>query len=378
MPEGMLLRSPGFGSDLSDPAGAYTLEQYWRSTGRDPQKLREPIPLDTFVAYSQWFIDGVGVPVEDVYVERLTRASDGFTLTLATGEVISAARVVLAIGLTHFAYVPPELDALSGSVMSHASKVTRPSELAGRDVAIVGAGQSALETAALLHEAGAHVTVFARCNELQWTGDAVPANRSLLERLRRPDGRLCDGWGCIGFEYGPMLIHQLPEKKRLDLIANNFGPMGAWWLRERLRDIPILLGRTLASASEHDGRAELKLQSADGIETVSADHVVAATGYRVDLERLTFLDPSIRGAIRRNGGCPALTRGFESSVPGLHFVGAASMASFGPVTRFVCGTTFTSRKLSRYLDRHRSGQRRQPAGPTGDEHDGSDDERLTA
>ncbi len=377
MPEGMLLRSPGFGSDLSDPKREFTLKRFYRATGRDQNELRSPIPLATFLEYTQWFIDRVGVPVEDVLVEQLTRGGDGFRLRLTTGEFVTATRVVMAIGLTHFAYVPDELRSLPSDLMSHASAVTRPRDFAGRDVAVIGAGQSALETAALLHEAGAHATVIARCEELRWTGDPVPPNRSLLARLRNPDGRLCDGWGCIAFEYGPMVIHQFQEQKRLHIVASNFGPMGAWWLRDRLGDVPKLLGRSVASASAHDGRAELKLQSTDGIETLSADHVVAATGYRVDLDRLTFIEPEVRRVIRRSGSCPTLSRAFESSVPGLHFVGAASMASFGPVTRFVCGTTFTARKLGRYLDRHRSSARPQRSGPRGSARQ-RNDERLTA
>jgi hypothetical protein len=377
MPEGMLLRSPGFGSDLSDPKREFTLQRFWRASGRDPQELRNPIPAKAFLDYTQWFMDGTGIPVEDTLVEHLAHGGDGYRLRLANGEFVTATRVVMAVGLTHFAYVPEELETLSADVMSHSSAVTRPRDFAGRDVTIIGAGQSALETAALLHEAGAHPTVVARCGELRWTGDPVPPNRSLLERLRNPDGRLCDGWGCIGFEYGPMFIHQLPEQKRLHIVASNFGPMGAWWLRDRLREIPIMLGRSVASASVHDRRVELKIQSTDGIESLSADHVVAATGYRVNLDRLTFIDPEVRRVIRRSGSCPTLSRAFESSVPGLHFVGAASMASFGPVTRFVCGTTFTARRLGRYLDRHRSVPRRQPTGSRRHAGNGND-ARLTA
>ncbi len=349
MPEGMNLRSPGFGSDLSDPARKFTLARYWSESDLPQEKLQDPVPLDTYLKYTQWFMDGTAAPVEDVEVRRLARDAGGFLLDLETGETVRAHQVVLAVGLTHFAHVPTELAQLPAAVVSHSSRVTQPGEYANRDVVVVGAGQSALETAALLHEQGAHVRVVARCSELTWTGDPIPPSRGLVQRLRRPDGRLCAGWGCIGFEYGAALFHRLPEDKRMNIVATHFGPMGAWWLRERLADVPMLLGRSVANAAASNGDVELELRSTSGTETVRAAHVVAATGYRVDLGRLAFVDEEIRRTVRTSGTAPALSRTFESSAPGLYFIGAASSTSFGPVTRFVAGAKFTARTLSRHL-----------------------------
>jgi FAD-dependent urate hydroxylase len=354
MPEGMLLRSPGFGSDLSEPAGQYTLTRYWADTGRLPERLRDPIPRAVYLEYAQWFLDGVDIPVEDVEVRHLARADDGFVLDLDTGESVRARRVVLAVGLTHFAHVPRELANLPGELMTHSTHVAQPGDFAQRDVVVIGAGQSALETAALLRERGAHVRVVARCQELTWTGDPISPDRGLVERLRRPDTRLCAGWRCWLFEHGGMLFHLLPQRIRLRLVRTSFGPMGAWWLRSRLEDVTVLVGRSVASASVRDGEVDLELRTPSGTETISTQHVIAATGYRVDLNRLDFLDTELRRAVRTSGTAPSLTRAFESSVPGLHFVGAASTTSFGPVTRFVAGTTFTARTLARYLKRHRS------------------------
>jgi thioredoxin reductase len=285
-------------------------------------------------------------------VHRLAREADGFVLDIETGETVRARRVVLAIGLTHFARVPAELLQLPDGTVSHSSAVVQPGEFANRDVVVLGAGQSALETAALLHEQGANVRVVARCQELRWTGDPTPRDRGLAQRLRRPEGRLCGGWGCLGFEYGGMLFHRLPQTKRLRLVANNFGPMGAWWLRTRLADVDMLLGRSVMNATARNGHVELTLRSGNApnaTETISTSHVVSATGYRVDLGRLAFVDDEVRGALRTSGSSPALSRAFESSVPGLYFVGAASQTSFGPVTRFVAGARFTARTVARHL-----------------------------
>jgi thioredoxin reductase len=347
MPAGMQLRSPGFGSDLSDPAGDFTLARYWAAKGLPPEELHDPVPLDVYVEYGQWFMDGTAVPVEDVMVRRLSREADGFLLDLETGETVRARRVVIAAGLTHFPHVPAELAELPAGTVSHSSEVTQPSEYANRDVVVVGAGQSALETAALLHEQGAHVRVIARCHELTWTGDPVPVGK--FNRLRYLDGRLCAGWRCLAFEYGPMLFHRLPEAKRVHVIETSFGPMGAWWLRTRLADVNVMLGRSVAKATASNGEVELEVRTTSGTETIRTARVVAATGYRVDLARLVFLDEEVRRAVRTAGRGPALSRAFESTVAGLYFVGAASATSFGPVTRFVAGAKFTGRTLARHF-----------------------------
>jgi lysine/ornithine N-monooxygenase len=356
MPKGMLLRSPGFGSDLSDPDGAFSLAAFWAASGRPAaSRLLEPIPLDTYLEYADWFMDKAGSPVEDVLVRNISRSDQGFALELDTGEVVRASRVVLAVGLTHYAYVPPELAQLPLTVCSHSTAINDPALFAGRDVVIVGAGQSALEDAALLHEAGAHVHVVARCNELEWTDDPLPLDRSLVERLRNPDGKLCAGWWCWAFEHLPLGFRRLPEPRRLRYIATTFGPRGAYWLRDRLADVPITLGRSIARAEVTDGAVRLELAPAAGSNgktsptTLTASHVVAATGYRVDLGRLGFLGDDLRRSIRLSGPAPALSSHFESSVRGLYFVGASSATSFGPVTRFVAGAGFTAKQVARHV-----------------------------
>jgi hypothetical protein len=77
--------------------------------------------------------------------------------------------------------------------------------------------------------------------------------------------------------------------------------------------------------------------------------VVAGTGYKVDVRRLEFLSPQIRDAIRCVEHTPILSSDFQSSVPGVYFVGAASVNSFGPMMRFACGSDWTARQLTRSL-----------------------------
>jgi len=51
--------------------------------------------------------------------------------------------------------------------------------------------------------------------------------------------------------------------------------------------------------------------------------------------------------IERINGFPILNRDLETSVPGLHVVGAPAAYCFGPLLQFVSGTHFASRTLLR-------------------------------
>ena len=85
------------------------------------------------------------------------------------------------------------------------------------------------------------------------------------------------------------------------------------------------------------------------------DHVMMATGYQVDIARYPFLDPGLLRAIKRAGGYPRLNAGFETSVRGLHFLGASASWSFGPLTKFVSGTEFSAGALAGWIRRHDHG-----------------------
>jgi hypothetical protein len=94
----------------------------------------------------------------------------------------------------------------------------------------------------------------------------------------------------------------------------------------------------------------LHLRAADGSEReIVADHVIAATGYKVDMESLAFLNSDIRSKVKCISGMPVLSSSFESSVPGLYFVGLAAANSFGPVMRFAFGAGFAARRLTQTM-----------------------------
>jgi len=197
MPLGMSLKSEWDASSLSDPAGRYTLQQFCVET-RLPYG-DGPLPLDTFLRYAMWFQGRLVPMVEDIFVTALDRRRGGFDLRLATGEDILAKSVVIATGLSHAEYIPKNLAQLPEQLLSHSSAHRDLSRFKGRDVVVVGAGQSALETAALLNETGAKVSLLVRGASIGWNQTPSPGPRSLWQRVRQPASALGCGlrmWFC--------------------------------------------------------------------------------------------------------------------------------------------------------------------------------------
>ena len=351
MPKGMMLRSEGNASSLSAPGGAWSLEQYCHEHGIGFQPIGWPVPLAVFVAYARWFrINAVG-SVIDMPVIKLERAGDGFRALLRNGETLTARNVVLATGLRDFRVIPPALSMLPGSAMTHSCDYGDMTHLVGQDVTIVGGGQSALGLAALLHEQGTNVRVMARRGQIDWNAPPQTA-RSLLSHLRQPDSSLGAGWRGFLLSNFPGLFRRLPALRRQKMVANSWGPSGAWWLRDRVAGkIEVLSGHEVLEASRAGAMVQLKVQHKAGVSTFTTGHVIAATGFRANVQRMGFLCPQLRAAIATTGGAPELSAHFETSEPGLFMIGQASAQSFGPVMRFVCGTAYAAPKLARHLER---------------------------
>lgn len=351
MPRGMFLKSEGMASSLSDPGGKHTLRAFCQQHGLPYGDIGWPVPIDTFLAYGQWFQRERVPHVEQLDVVGLERTGDGFRVRLSDGSDLAAGRVVVATGLAAFAYVPPELEGLPPELASHPSAHRDLDAFAGQDVAIVGAGQSALESAALLLELGARPRVLVRKRHLDWN-HSPDFSTTGLERLLHPVSGLGFGWKLKAYEELPDAFRRLPPAWRISIVRTVLGPAGAWWLRERvLGRVPLELDVRLRGGEAVGGRVRLELERDGRREHVEADHVMAATGYRVDLSRLPFLDRALLTALRTYRGYPLLTRDFESSVPGLYFVGNAAAFSFGPVQRFVVGSSLAAGRVSAALAR---------------------------
>jgi thioredoxin reductase len=256
----------------------------------------------------------------------------------------------VATGIAHFDYIPAELAAVGPEIITHSYAHSDLAKFSGKTVAILGAGSSAVDVAALLHESGAKVELVARRDAINFHEPTVEP-RPLLQRVLAPRSGLGLGWRSRLCTDAPLLFHKMPESFRLRVVRNHLGPAPGWFMTQRVVGrLPLHLGTTIESLTEHAGRARLALRNREGIQNeLTVDHVIAATGYRPALERLPFLEPQLRGQIRTAGGAPVLHHSFESSVPGLYMVGLASANSFGPLARFAYGAGFTARRLARKL-----------------------------
>ena len=349
MPAGMYLKSEGFASNLSDPRGEHTLERFCAEHEREYEygRIASPIPLATFERYGRWFQERLVPDVRDTWVEQVRKGAGGFELRLGTGETLRVKSVVVASGMNGLAHVPPVLSDLPPELLLHTYDCREPARYRGEQMAVVGAGQSALETAALTHEQGAVVRVIARAGKVAWNSKPGGSARSLRERWRYPESGLGEGRSQWLYANHPLVFHYSPEARRNDHAYTALGPAGAWWLRERIEGrVELMLGCSVIGARAQDGGVRLELDGPAGTEELQASHVVAGTGYRPDVGRLDFLDPALRGSIATAAaGTPVLDRSFQSSVPDLHFVGYLAGLSFGPVMRFVFGADFAARTV---------------------------------
>jgi len=359
MPAGMFLKSQGFASNLSSPDGKHTLEAFCAAAGRPYRSYGLPVSLETFNAYGQWFRQELVPGIEETLVTSVIPKDGHFEISLANGEQAQAASVVVAAGVEHFARMPAQLAELPASACTHASAHDDLSVFAGQKVVVLGAGQSALESAALLHENGAHVQLVARTQQLKWNGAPLPPDRALLKRLREPESGLGSGWSTWFYSVHPELFRHLPRATRVYRARTALGPAGASWLPARVNEgqFPILLGQALKSAKADGDGAVLELSGPGGVTELAVDHVIAGTGYRPDVRRLTFLSDQLRPALRTLADSPVVDGGYQSPVPGLYFIGPAVAPTFGPVMRFVYGSDHAARTVAAQLS---SAARRRP------------------
>jgi hypothetical protein len=353
MPQGMSLKSDGFASNLSDPEGKFTLADYCREQNIVYDDTRVPVDIQTFISYGKSFQERMVPELEETLVSRIDKVGDRFHLQLENGDTADADLVVMAVGISHYRFIPDNLSHLSPQYLSHSADHKYPDRLRGKNVTVLGAGASALDLAVLMHESGTNVQVIARRSAL--TFHAAPGKKtpSLWKRMRWPRTGIGPGWKSRFFTKAPHAFHALPQELRLRIVKSYLGPSAGWSLRERFVDrIPVQLGCTIQSAEVIGDKVHLTLQGpANQPTTHVTDHIVAATGYRVDMRRLSFLSPELRAGIACVENTPILSTAFQSSVPGLYFVGVSSANSFGPMMRFAYGAAYTAKRLSRQLAR---------------------------
>ncbi len=351
MPAGMLLRSRRRSSHIAAPNLALSIDDWAKETGASPA---EPLLLEEFYAYGRWYQEQAVPDVENRRVKEISVAPGGFEMTFEDGDSLGAKRVVVAGGIAPFAYTPELFAKLPEQLVSHPANHGDLSHFSGQDVMVLGAGQSALESAALLHEAGAKPTLIVRAPRLRWLPplEQPDLGARIQAKLLPPTdvGGRVTAWVAAT----PGGCRHLPADTRAWVLARCTTPLGADWLRSRLETVPVELGHTITAAQPAGGRLAITLD--DG-RSLDFDHALLCTGYKVDVRRYGFLSPNLVDKLELDGGSPRLGAGLESSISGLHFAGAPAAVSLGPIMRFVVGTWYAAPAITRGI----TGKRQYPA-----------------
>jgi FAD-dependent urate hydroxylase len=347
MPPGLNLKSLAFATSISVPQTGYRFPEWCRRRGLEDH---EPCSMESYAAYGMEIQQRFIPDLEETEVTRVRSAGEHrFELTLATGELLHARNVISATGLSGLAYTPDVLMGL-GNHVTHTFALHSYQRFAGKEVAIIGAGASAIEAGALVHEAGGVAYLIARGAEATFNTRAAP-DRSIIARILNPDTVLGAGRKNWLLQTLPWGVYFIPAKRRVRLAQRWLPPTAPWWIKDRFEGHVAVHVRTqVVDGRANSDRARLLLRTEGGREhTLSVDHVIAGTGYMLDVDRLAYLDADLRRRICKVEQAPALSLRFESSVPGLYFVGPLTAFAFGPVFRFVAGARFAAPVLARRL-----------------------------
>ena len=348
MPIGMELKSEGNASNMSDPHG-YSLERYCRDRHIPYEHVGHAVQLSTFCEYGLTCYDRIGDAADPRNVVSMSVEPGGYRLVLSDGSEVRAHKVIVAVGIAHFAHLPEPFSALPRELVSHGSQNRDLSAYQGKELVVVGAGASATDIATLAAEAGAKVTMVSR-GSIKWTVQRVEP-RPVLERLRYPDSCISPGLRSCLYERSPLGFRTLPPEARYKFATTFAGPAGGWSMRDRFeKSVTSMSGTEVTSLKEQGGRLALQLTDEGGaVKKMVVDHLIAATGYKANIAKIPFLSPDLQSKIASLRGAPVLSRYFESTLPSVYFVGNASAMTFGPLMRFVCGTPYTAQRLTRHL-----------------------------
>lgn len=346
MPAGMCLRSNLEASHIADPQHALTLDEYCRQNGNH---ISKPLPLDRFVDYGRWYQKKAVPHLDKRQVSRLEISVRGFTVALTDGEEFTSRCVVVATGISAFAYRPAEFSNIPSALASHTTEQKDLQKFKGQRVVVIGAGQSALESAALLKEAGIEAEVIARSSTLNWVGMHPRLHHLGILSKMLYSTRDVGPAGISRLVSMPHLFRRFPQGFQDRTAYRAVRPAGAGWLQPRIAGVPVTLGRNVISTAVSGSQLRLRLD--DGTERL-VDHALLATGFRVDVSLYPFLSQTLLDHLETVDGFPILNRGLESSILGLYFLGKPAVRSFGPLLAFVSGAEFASTELTRSITRN--------------------------
>ncbi len=352
MPKDLTLKSDGFASTLYDPRGEFTLERFCKEQGLPYQHTGILVTREIFARYGVEFQKRMVPQLEQVDIASIQGHERGFLLQTTESEEVVARTVVLAVGITHFASLPPQLTGLPPEAVTHSFGHSDLGKFAGQRVLVVGAGASAVDIAAALADGGAEPHIMGRRPSISFYPPVMDP-RPLRQRLRAPRTGLGFGWKFMLCVDAPFLFRALPEKFRLRVVRRQLGPSPGWFVKDKVQDrIPMHMSAQIQGATWADGKVHVRYdQPGNPDQEFVADHVIAATGYKPEVASLKFLDPRLIARIKTVEGTPVLGSVFQTSVPGLHMIGLAAANSFGPAQRFAVGAKWVTPRLAGYLRR---------------------------
>ena len=347
MPVGVNLKSLAFATNIYVPERGHSFPKWCVERGLEDF---EPCTMQSFAAYGSEMQQRFVPQLEEVLVTNVSARAGKFEVTLASGERFHSRKVVSATGLSGLAHVPSELRHLGPDRMKHTFNVTDYGEFRNKTVAVIGAGASAIEAGALVRESGGSSEVFVRGPEAVFHGRS-PRVRPLWDRMKNPMSVLGANRNSWVLQHLPLLVYRLPLERRTRFVKGYLGPASPWWIQDRvLGKFPIQVRHELLEASAAGERVALKFRDGAGqVRSRDVDFVIAGTGYDATASRLPYLDPELTSRIKCIERSPALNSHFESSVPGLHFIGPLSFMCFGPLFRFVTGSAVAAPRLARRL-----------------------------
>jgi FAD-dependent urate hydroxylase len=347
MPIGVNLKSLAFATSISAPKSGYSYPEWCRQHGLEDF---EPCTMQSFAAYGLDIQKQFVPDLEETLVTNVDLRPQGFGVALSSGEHLHARKVVVATGLSGLAQTPDTIARLGPNHMRHTFDISDYSEFRDKTVAVLGAGASAIEAGALVIEAGGRSEIFIRGQGAVFHG-RTPLDRSLFDKIKNPMTVLGASRTSWILQQLPLSVYMLPLERRTRFVKRYLGPASPWWIKDRvLGKVPIHVNQELIESSSAGERVRLKMRDGDGNQrTIEVDFVIAGTGYDANVSRLKFLDPAILSRMKCIEQTPALNINFESSIPGLHFVGPLSFMCFGPMFRFVTGAEVTARRLTHLL-----------------------------
>lgn len=338
MPNGMLLRSA---CDWHyDPCDQDTFERYLETKNLKPVDV-EPIALDVYLGYVEWFVKQKELEILPTWVEQLNYVpgtSPFFEAVLQDGRTLTTKNVVLALGFRYFKNVPEPYSALfPPGRFAHTCDLVDLAPLKGKRLLIIGGRQSAFEWAALLNEAGAetvnlsyrHPTPAFQPSDWSWVNPIVEAivdNPSWFRRLTE--------------EEKAQVNQRLWAEGRLKLEP---------WLGARIAKAEI----KIFPESHITGCRELsnyELEVSLNGTTVVVDQIILATGYKVNIEKVPLLTRgNILARLETRNGFPALDEHFQSNLPGLFFTSMCATQDFGPFFAFTAGVRASAKLIGSAL-----------------------------